>query len=100
MDGLKIRIKFVKYTTESKGFMWTITPDLLLEKLNWSLKKERDYGIFDPQVLSAQTISNYEIIVTLNITGKDKHDNQLRGFILDRIIDDWSWNAEVIAEII
>lgn len=72
----------------------------MLEKLNRSLKKERDYGIFDPQVLSAQIISNYEIVVTLNITGKDKDDNQLRDFIVDRIIDDWSWNAEVIAEII
>ncbi|MCU5406817.1 hypothetical protein OCA16_19880 [Bacillus cereus] len=97
---MKIQIKFVKYTTKSKGFMWTITPELLLEKLNLSLKKERDYGIFDPQVLSVQTISNHEIIVNLYITGEDKDDNQLRGFIVDRIIDDWSWNAEVIAEII
>jgi hypothetical protein len=97
---MKIRIKYVRYTKESDHQTPTVTPELLINRLNLAISKERHYEVFEPKILSVETVSNHEIIATLSITGKEKDDSQLMEFLVWRIEENWNMNAEVIVEII
>lgn len=97
---MKIRIKFVRYTKESDYQTPTVTPELLIKRLNLAISTEHHYEVFEPKILSVETVSNHEIIATLSITGKEKDDSQLMEFLVWRIEESWNMNAEVIVEII
>ncbi|KMP42355.1 hypothetical protein TU56_26275 [Bacillus cereus] len=97
---MKIRIKFIKYTSESEYQTPTVTPELLIDRLKFAISKERHYEVFEPEVISVGTVSNHEIIATLSITGKERDDSQLREFLVWRIEETWNMNSEIIVEII
>lgn len=97
---MKIRIKFIKYTSESDYQTPTVTPELLIDRLKFAISKEHHYEVFEPEVISVVTASNHEIIATLSITGKERDDSQLREFLVWRIEEAWNMNSEIIVEII